>query len=76
MMNKKVQSILNSMIGAFSGVFAGRSIYTIWDYHQNSWKYELQSAPWYTSILVNAAVTAVVVLTALLLKLWLKRRAK
>ena len=44
--------ILNIIMGSAVGVLLGHGIYLYWDYRTRPGLYEMQSAPWYTSILV------------------------
>ena len=69
---KKINKFLNNFMGAFTGVFIGHSIYVIWNYKMRPELYAMQSAPWYTSILVDGVMTLAVLLLCLLLKLGLK----
>ncbi len=73
---KKLNQMLNIIIGAFVGVFIGHSIYIIWDFNTHPALYAAQSAPWYTSILVYGAATAVVLLIALMAKFFIKRQMR
>lgn len=49
---KKLNHILNIIIGAFVGVSIGHGIYVYWDFKTHPDLYAVRSAPWYTSILV------------------------
>jgi len=69
---KKVNQIINTIIGAFAGVFVGHGIYVIWDYNAKPELYAMQSAPWYTSILMYGLVTLIVFAVCILLKIVLK----
>jgi len=73
---KKVNQILNSIIAAFVGALIGRTVYTIVDVHKRPTLYAMQSAPWYLSILLQCAVTAVAVGLAVGIKLLLKQKNK
>lgn len=75
-MLKRINTILNTIIGAFIGVFIGRTIFTIWQYFKYPEMYMANSAPWYTSIIVNGLFTVAVVVIALLIKLLIKRKMK
>lgn len=59
---------LNLFMGTMTGVFLGSSLYTCWDRAVHPGLYDLMSAPWYTSILLHAAVTAVCIGLALAIK--------
>ena len=71
---KKLDQILNILMGAVGGVFLGHSLWRCWDWHRRPGLYAMQSAPWYTSILVYGAFAAGVVIIALLLK-WILGKA-
>ena len=70
---KKIYDFLGILIGVCVGVFLGRVIYTFWEYKTFPGLYAMQSAPWYTSILVYGVFTAVSV-TVMLLVRWVLRR--
>jgi len=72
-MKKKLPQILNTVMGAFFGAWLGHAIWLWRDHAVRPGLYELQSAPWYTSILVRGAMMAAVILVCLLLK-WILAR--
>ena len=65
---KKLNDALNCMMGAFIGVFIGFACFRVWDFQTSPELYAMQSAPWYTSILVYGAVTAVELLVCMVIK--------
>ncbi len=71
---KKLNTILNIMMGSCIGVFIGMSIYQCYDYYSHPGLYELTSAPWYTSILLHGVVTAVVLVICAIIKVIIKLR--
>lgn len=73
---KTVNKLLNIIMGAFVGVFLGHGIYVFWDYKTNPEIYAMQSAPWYTSILVYGMFTVVILAVGILIKVLLKYCAK
>lgn len=73
---KRLNHLLNIILGASIGVFIGRSLFRWWDYSAHPSLYAMQSAPWYTSILLHGAVTAAVALAILLIKLVLQKKTK
>ncbi len=75
-MQQKINQILNTVIGASIGVFVGHGAYVLWDRKAHPEFYAMQSAPWYTSILVYGLVTAVVLAAALIIKLVIRRKLK
>ncbi len=75
-MKKRLDSILNIVMGSFIGVFIGHSLFRYFDYKNNPGIYEIQSAPWYTSIQINGAVVALVVIIAITIKFLMRRMGK
>ena len=73
---KSFNLFLNSTMGAFIGVFVGLSGNVVWQYKTHPELYAMQSAPWYTSILVYGAVTLAVLVICMVLKLIIKCRKK
>lgn len=77
---KKLNTILNRIMGAFIGVFIGHGIYVTWNHKAHPELYAMQSAPWYTSILVyggfTLALLAVWALLKLVLRYWAKKSDK
>ena len=69
---KKLNNILNIVMGSFVGVFIGRGIYVLWDFKTHPGLYAMQSAPWYTSILVHGAFMLVVLLICFVIKAIIK----
>ena len=69
----RLYSILKIAMWASIGVFAGRSIARWIDYTARPGLYALASVPWYQSILLHAAVTAVIV-AGLLTAMYLIRK--
>lgn len=59
---------LNLFMGTMTGVFLGSSLYTCWDRAARPELYAMMSVPWYTSILLHAAFTAVCIGLALAAK--------
>lgn len=75
-MLKKFNQILNIVIGAFIGVFIGHGIYKFWDFKSHPDLYAVESAPWYTSILLWGAVTMVAVAVAVIVKLIIRKKIR
>lgn len=75
-MSKKLNNFLNCVIGSFTGVFIGHSIYKYFHYKNNPGLYEIQSVPWYTSIKVYGLGTAVVIFIAIIIKFLIKNKEK
>lgn len=75
-MLKKFHYFLNILIGSSVGVFIGHGIYIFWDYRTHSDLYAMQSAPWYTSILVYGIVMIAISIVAFVIKLLIRRKWK
>lgn len=75
-MLKKINLLLNVITGAFVGVFIGHGIYVFWDFKVHPDLYAMQSAPWYTSILLYGIVTVVILLVAIIIKLIIRQKLK
>lgn len=72
----KINTFLNCVIGAFTGVFIAESIYTYWDYKTHPEIYGVTSAPWYTSILLFGIITLAIILVALVIKLIIRKKVR
>ena len=73
---KKLNNILNIIIVSFVGVFIGHDFYVLWDFKTRPELYAMQSAPWYTSILVHGAFTFVILLICFVIKAVIKHKQK
>jgi uncharacterized membrane protein len=70
-MKKKINQILNIIMGSFIGVFIGSGLYKYWDFQKYPDLYVIQSAPWYTSILINGLLTLVLLAVCMIVKVTL-----
>ena len=75
-LKKKMNEVLNGIMGAFTGVFLGHGILEVWRYNTRPELYALQSAPWYTSILVYGIFTLAVLGVCILIKAIIKHCIK
>ena len=75
-MLRKLNCFLNIVIGSFIGVFIGFGIYKFWHFKTYPNLYAMQSAPWYTELLLDGALVAVVVVVCIILKLIIWRKLK
>jgi len=75
-MLKKLNYILNILMGTCVGVFLGHGLYMFWDYRAHPDLYAMQSAPWYTSILVYGAFTVVILAVGAIIKLAVRKKPK
>ena len=73
---KRLNMILNTIMGASAGVLIGHGIYVVRDFKTHPELYIIQSAPWYTSILMYGAFTLVVLLVCIVIKAIVKRKMK
>ena len=69
-----IHQILNAVMFTFTGVFVGYGIYEYWHYRTYPKLYAMQSAPWYTGILLDGAVTLILLALCFLLKLLVKKK--
>lgn len=68
---KKLQTIINIIMGSFTGVFVGHCLFVVLQYRANPQYYAMQAAPWYTSILVYGACTLVIYTVCIAVKWFL-----
>ena len=73
-MLRKLNCFLNIVIGSFIGVFIGFGIYKFWHFKTYSKLYVMQSAPWYTELLLDGALVGVGVVVCFVLKLVIWRK--
>ena len=75
-MLRKLNYFFNIVIGSFIGVFIGFGIYKFWHFKTYPNLYAIQSAPWYTELLLDGALMAVVVVVCIILKLIIRKNSK
>lgn len=75
-MLKRVNEILNLLMGSISGVFIGHGIYVYWDYKTNPGLYAMGSAPWYAGILLYGIFTVAVLAAAIAVKAIIRKKMK
>ena len=75
-MLRKLNCFFNIVIGSFIGVFIGFGIYKFWHFKTYPNLYAMQSAPWYTELLLDGALVAVLVVVCIILKLIIWRKLK
>ena len=75
-MLRKLNCFLNIVIGSSIGVFIGFGIYKCWHFKTYPNLYAIQSAPWYTELLLDGALVAVVVVVCIILKLIIRKNSK
>ena len=75
-MLKCLYDILSVALWCAVGVFAGTSLYVVFDYIARPDLYAMASAPWYSAIIVNALLSAAVIGLLLIGRLLIRRRLK
>ena len=75
-MLRKLNCFLNIVIGSFIGVFIGFGIYKFWHFKTYPNLYVIQSAPWYTVLLLHGAMVAAVVVVCIILKMIIWKKLK
>lgn len=73
---QKLYHFLGRMLWVFIGVFIGSSVYRYCDYITHRELYATYSAPWYSSIQINAIFTLITVTGIFLCMLAIKRKMK
>ena len=73
-MLKKLNHVLNIIVGSFVGIFLGHGIYVFWDYKTHPALYAMESAPWYTSILLYGLFTLMVFVMAMIAKFIIRKK--
>ena len=66
-MLRKLNCFLNIVIGSFIGVFIGFGIYKFWHFKTYPNLYAMQSAPWYTELLLDGALVVVCIILKLII---------
>ena len=75
-MLRKLNCFLKIVIGSSIGVFIGFGIYKFWHFKTYPNLYAIQSAPWYTELLLDGALVAVVMVVCIILKLIIRKKSK
>ena len=75
-MLRKLNYFFNIVIGSCIGVFIGFGIYKFWHFKTYPNLYAMQSAAWYTELLLDGALVAVVAVVCIILKLVIWRKLK
>ena len=73
---KKLNHILNIIIGFVIGAYIGRVLYVVWNFKTRPGLYAMNSAPWYTSIWVDGIFALAAVLICIVTKAIIKNRNK
>ncbi len=70
-MKRKINQVLNSIMGSFTGLFLGSGLYRYWHFQKYPDIYAMQSAPWYTRTLIQGFFTLVLVAICMIIKVTL-----
>ena len=73
-MRKKINQMLNIIMGSFIGVFIGSGLYKYWHFQKYPDLYVIQSAPWYTGILINGLLVLVLLAVCMIVKVILMKK--
>jgi hypothetical protein len=73
---RKINNLLNIIIGSSIGVFLGNVIYYLLDFKYNQIKYDMQSAPLWVFMLPSAIGGAAAILICIVMKLLIKRKMR
>ena len=73
-MLRKLNCFFNIVIGSVIGVFIGFGIYKFWHFKTYPNLYAMQSAPWYTELLLDGVLVTVFVIVCITLKLIILRK--
>ncbi len=75
-MLKRIYDILRVALWCAVGFFVGTSLYVVFDHIAHPDLYAMASAPWYSAIIVNALLSAVVIALLLAVRFCIGRRLK
>ncbi len=75
-MKKKLQQILNIIMGSVVGVFIGLALYRYWHFQKYPELYMIQSAPWYIGIIVQGLSALILLAICIILKVILTESMK
>lgn len=73
---KKTIIFVKTFLLCVIGAWIGAAVYRFVDYKMHPEVYAAQSAPWYTDILIQGIITAVLVIVCVIVLLILKRKKK
>lgn len=75
-MLKKLNQIINIIMGLFSSIYISHVIYVFWYYKAYPDLYPMQSAPWYISIFVYSIVMLILLTIAVIGKMVIGKKMK
>ena len=71
---RKLDTLMNCMIIGFAVGFLYECVYTVWDYKTHPEFYAVNSAPWYTTLVLFGAVVAAVIAAGVLVKFLIRKK--
>lgn len=71
---KKIDKMLNAVIGGFTGSFLGVAVYRYYHFRTNPQIYAVMSAPWHAYLIVPGIACGIIVASAVIAKLIIKRK--
>lgn len=80
-MLERLNNFLNILIGSLIGVFIAHFIYKYsvfknLDFTKHPNLYELQSIPWYTTVIIYGLAIALIIFIAIIIKLLIKKKMR
>ncbi|HLR35788.1 MAG TPA: hypothetical protein VK071_10750 [Tissierellales bacterium] len=80
-MLERLNNFLNILIGSLIGVFIAHFIYKYsvfknLDFTKHPDLYELQSIPWYTTVIIYGLAIALIIFIAIIIKLLIKKKMR
>jgi len=80
-MLERLNAYLNILIGSLIGVFIAHFIYKYsvfknLDFTKHPDLYELQSIPWYTTVIIYGLATTFIIFIAIIIKLLIKKKIR
>jgi len=73
---KKINVLLNTIMGSCFGVFLGLSGSIWWEHYKYPELYAMRSAPWYTGILLHGACLGAAIFVCAIIKFFVKRKMR
>ncbi|MDC0828449.1 hypothetical protein, partial [Faecalitalea cylindroides] len=71
---KRLNQILDILIGCFIGAFLGSGVSRFLDFKSHPDLYAIQSAPWYASIISQGIIITIIVIILILIKVIMNKK--
>ena len=71
---RKLDTLMNCMIIGFAAGFVYECVYTVWDYKTHPEFYAVNSAPWYTTLVLFGGIVALVIAAGMLVKFLIRKK--